>query len=1141
VTATTAADLDHALQRYGDDLYRLALLLAPDDLQAARVLLAAARHMAATGAAPDEHALLAALLDALPAERGYWRRRLPAWAVPPAQRSAAAPLLAAIARLPRRQRLALGLTLLRGFDLAQVAPLLGCDEAAAREQVRDALLTLAPRAAPDLAPADLALADAPDACRPTRAGLALGGDTLHNDPAARGHLALCADCRAAEQSWLRLTGAVEDALRGALREVRLPDDLAERLSEAGALQPPAARGRLADPRLRTALVALPVLALIAFLVFPRGARNVLPPGELAAVPPSDPRELIRRASEYLYTPPPGDGAWHAHYAIQWTFAGGTHALLAADQWIESATGRHRLQLTHHDGGGPYEFELGDGAESAWYAVSPVYAPSIYPLSVDMPAPPAQLQATPDEQQRMLHARLQSGAWDLPAAYLRQAQAATILKTWGRQRDVDGAVLSLIGFSGISPLAPPPDAPDVITSQVTVLLAIDEASGRLRELRELIGPPGGEQITRTIWRVEGEEWVADPAAIARAFDLRRAWNGVGAFIARGRMADPALPLVGPEQVESLAIAVQQYWTGLWMLARPPPGVTSALLVKRDPSPISSNSSDQQERLTFVYLGVGRQLELNTQPAVSVPATMPDAEERTLNGQRLTLQAASAQSYQAQIRHIHPFEGRVVVTQVAARGYTRAELLDFLQSLGPPTLDGYRAQARLFADQYPHDTAFEALLGALALPAPPVDGGARHIIEHTFTRHDPAPNELADPYHQPPYSGFPDHTTHEIWTRGTVVGGTQELASSTRDAGGVLLGRSYLMKELRWYYNAPLSQVEQNPGDFAADVDIWSSQRYPTLLNMLGCGQAELSSNPDGTRTLFLTDANWRADSCQHPFYAQFYQEQTAGNFQSGVDNAPYLVDLPEQEVTTWVDLDTNGRLLRAEVRAGTTRDGTLLEAWELERDQQLPPDSVPAAAFDPAPPDALVRSNTPLAPFNQEPTPTHTATLTEALGLTHTPLFGLPIVGAAPVTGSATLTSTATLTATLAYIDVGTPPPEGASHWSGADDALQGAVRDGYAIQMAYSVTAPAGWPALYLYEGSARSFGAYLHATAHWSTSAPLTLQLGDHSTAAWQVIASQGGKTWTLFELDGTLIAVEYPPDKTLAVIAELRPIAAP
>jgi hypothetical protein len=304
---------------------------------------------------------------------------------------------------------------------------------------------------------------------------------------------------------------------------------------------------------------------------------------------------------------------------------------------------------------------------------------------------------------------------------------------------------------------------------------------------------------------------------------------------------------------------------------------------------------------------------------------------------------------------------------------------------------------------------------------------------------------------------------------------------------------------------------------------------------------MSSNPDGTHTLFLTDANWKTDSCQYPFYTQLYHEQTASDFESDIDSAPYLADLPEQEITTWVDLDTNGRLLRAEVRAGTARGGTLLESWELERDEQLPPERIPAAAFEPAPPDALVHWNTPIGSFNQEPTPIRTATLTEALGLLRTPLLGPAIVGGTQITGSATLTNAATLMATLIFINVGTPPPEGPSHWLDVDNALQGAVRGGYAVQMAYSVTAPAGWPALYLYEGPARSFSAYLRATAHWASSTPVTLQLGERRIAAWQVPAPQGDKTWTLFELDGTLIAVEYPSDKVLAVIAELRPIVAP
>src|SRR5262245_24669945 len=115
VSESTADDLEHALRRHGDDIYRLALLLAPNTTDADEALLAAARRLASAGTAPDERALLAALREVLPRERrGLGRRQLPAWATPPPQRASAARLLAALARLPRQQRLALGLTLLRG-------------------------------------------------------------------------------------------------------------------------------------------------------------------------------------------------------------------------------------------------------------------------------------------------------------------------------------------------------------------------------------------------------------------------------------------------------------------------------------------------------------------------------------------------------------------------------------------------------------------------------------------------------------------------------------------------------------------------------------------------------------------------------------------------------------------------------------------------------------------------------------------------------------------------------------------------------------------------------------------------------------------------------------------------------------------
>src|SRR5689334_11293077 len=129
--------------RFGDDLYRLALLLAPDTTAAARALTRAIRQLAINGATPTEEAMIGALVAALPPARARrLRHRPPEWAHPPAAIADRAPLLKALARLPRPQRLALGLTILRAFEPDQAAALFDGEAATVRSLVRDGLLAL---------------------------------------------------------------------------------------------------------------------------------------------------------------------------------------------------------------------------------------------------------------------------------------------------------------------------------------------------------------------------------------------------------------------------------------------------------------------------------------------------------------------------------------------------------------------------------------------------------------------------------------------------------------------------------------------------------------------------------------------------------------------------------------------------------------------------------------------------------------------------------------------------------------------------------------------------------------------------------------------------------------------------------------
>jgi len=1163
VSSTNATELERTLLRSGDDLYRLALLLSADESGAAQALIKAVRQLATSGSAPEQLALITALLQSLPAERRRLRqRRLPVWARPGAASAARAELLAALAGLPRTQRFALGLTMLRSFESTQIALLLG-DEGRigavqepglasepvrvavdqARAVVRDALLALAPVAIPTVSPALLDSDSAPEDCRPTRAALALNDPALHHDAAIRGHLALCSACRAAEQAWQSLSIAVEEALRGALRDTRLPPTLADQLQVAIQPAPVAGWALLSSPRARLALVALPVLALIAFLVWPRGT----PPAPTASAPPlaqaPAARELVQRARDQLYLPPAGQGVWHGRYEVQWAFADDTMALLAGDAWIDSASGRHRIQLVHHSGGGPYEFELADGISSTSYAISNIYQPSLY-LLLNNQLNRVKVEATPEQQNRMLAARFQSGAWGIASDYLRQATQAE-LRTWGRQRDVDGALLDLVSFSGISPLALPADAPNATTSRVTVLLAINEASGRLREVRELIGPTGSEQTTRITWRQVSEEWINDDQTSSHVFDLLEAWNGVGSFTAIGKLVDPALPLTRAEVVTALASSYQLGWTGLWMPASAPPDTNAAFLLTYGPPQIRGNQPDAATRLTFIYLAPGHRLEISTAPNEGAIPPLVGGEIVLLDQRQMLIRPGNGRRYQAQINHnLGNIPGTTVyTTQVAAFGYTRAELLAVLRTLGPPSLASYAAQARLFADPGQHDSAaFDALLTALA-PAsvgaiPTQAGPPRHFVERVFKRQDQQPDGLPDPYHRPRYSGWPAQVIQDNWVRGEDQPPAVERVAITKGDDGTLYGRQYLGPDQVWYYDALASHVKVYSSALI-DSEQRINEDQSMLMRLIICGAGTLQTSANGARTIVLIEQNWRTGgSCMHPEYAQFFAAQSANDANSDPDQTPFLADRTEAELTTLVGLNAAGRDVKIQTWAGQPATGTLLQSWELISDEVVPPARIPAATFDATPPDALQRwsyqQNQPVRPVPSN------VTITQALALAQTPLFELLT---AQATGVITNTSQVTVTITPPFLNsiiAGPPPNAPGSHWDiDGQDVFDQALRDGYAIRVSYTLTAADGsTQTANLYQWSAQTLGAYLRASAKWQSSSAVTITIGDKQVHGWRVVERPNDVEWLLFELDGTLIAAESPSDELLAALGQLRAV---
>lgn len=1105
------AAIEQSLLRYGDDLYRLALLLAPDERRAGALVAVAVRRACQAPMPPDEPALLAALVAALP-PAGSRQERPPAGLARAALRPADAPVLAALARLPRRQRLALGLLLLRDHDAEQAAAASGTDAEQLRQQLRDALAALAPQVAPDLPPAHFAETDVPEECLPTRRALALGSPLLHTHPAIRGHLALCQECRAVERSWEQLSARVEETLRYTLREVALPGELVEQ-----ALAAPRARwlarlrAALGRPGLRLALVPLAVLVLIAALVLPRARPAASPTGATPATALA-PQALAALALERLYTPPAdgGRGVWHGRWRMRWDFDTTVYANLNGDLWLDPARGRHRVQLVHEAGGGPYEFELADGQQRLIYAATRLYADSLAPGMAPDRLAPLNFQATPEQQGRALTARLDSGAWSSAGRYLRQALAAPDLKSWGRQRDADGATLEVLGFRGYSPLGMPPDTPGAPSQPATLLLSIDTASATLREVRELSGPPGSEQIGRTTWRFLGGEWVADPAAADRALDPARAWSGTSPLSSRSQpLASPDFPLLPAGAVEPLARTLVESWGWPPLPASPPPGARAAVL--RAPPDTGS-----AERLA-AYTGEGRLLVLSQ--VWSATAGSPPAAPGELLSQddlQITLLPGSGMRYQALVRQTGRSDGQTLVRQSArldgqtlrinAQGYTRAELLALIRQLRPLSPAAFRAQQALFADPRPGDPQARALLlDLLDQAAEARPGQIHHTVERVFSRRQGFVARQPSPYQAPLFGGIPEQTRAEQWVRqgqdGRVVVGQTSSITDT-DLG---FERRYQSAEQSWSHQPLLDQLRILDSDGREP----HSQLAQRLLELLACGGVALERAADGSALISQVQADWRTRSCGAGSYTeQLAQQQREGYWES----QPYLTDLVESEpISLWLYLSPAGRAVRLEARAGQTRASMLVEAREILTDEWLPAAQVDPALFDPRPPQALVTARGSfqvLAPDQPDPQPAReqTLTLSQAAAAQPTPLWVLPAQAAPPA-------PTAELREIVRVSGFAGP----VNHESPALDAF---LR-GLALRLSYNIhTAGDGIMALEIYQGPAERLGRYLRTQARWRSSTPITHSVGGQTTTVWHMTALDD-RPWLVFERDGTLVCI--------------------
>src|SRR5262245_33963000 len=174
---------------------------------------------------------------------------------------------------------------------------------------------------------------------------------------------------------------------------------------------------------------------------------------------------------------------------------------------------------------------------------------------------------------------------------------------------------------------------------------------------------------------------------------------------------------------------------------------------------------------------------------------------------------------------------------------------------------------------------------------------------------------------------------------VMSDTFEISATIRNNDQAIIARQYGNSTQSWSYMPAIGELSQERSQPPLQP-IWGYLDQRLILNMLACGLGQMRTHGDGTRTVFLGSAHWQVGNCQYLSYYFMREAQINALPHEQSDLWPYLADIADDTLTTWIDLNASGQAIRAEVRAGTQRSGTLLEGWELVSSELLPMARVP---------------------------------------------------------------------------------------------------------------------------------------------------------------------------------------------------------
>ncbi len=647
-------DLVHWLTNAGSVAYSFALALTPDERTAQRLLQLWVRTLREQPPAVWRNDELITRL---------YRLALSKYADQPRERRPApptAPILGPLRTLSLDQRMAVLAYSLLSADYARLAAMLNTSPDNALVTFQQAITALAPALGHHLTQQIQS-----DACVTVRQALINPTQHLQLFETVRRHLSTCTHCRLFDREWQAVTHELIATLRRIQDNQPLPTRLLNRLLKSA----PAPRQRFAQWSLL--IPPLVLIILILTLILPGLLRNPLTVVTTGAAEPSiTAGELVNRALVHGGIPEPeGPPIWYARYQTIWYFNNRTIAPLFAEIWHDRDNpARHRLQLRHIEGGAPYEFQLGDGTRRFYYALDGSYAPTLYG---DLP-----IRAAPNEpelvvslmsaeqQQAAFFARRQTGPWRIVPSYLQQAAEAPDLRLLGQQR-IGNRLAYIVSFRGFSPL----DLPAEAAEPVMVLMTIAGQDGHVLSITELVGPPGGTQTSRVVWRLAEFNWLVSSEQIRDAFTFERAWNGRAEAegSAPQPLIDPSWPLLRRANVIEPA-QLARVSEPFVLPATIPVGIEQAVLLQLRGSTMNG----------VLYTGRNKRLILTFDRIPDIDSTVPT---EVIDRWRVRIEPVRGQRYRVAIEPDSARGNAGTRIALDTQGFTIDELRAVIATLQP----------------------------------------------------------------------------------------------------------------------------------------------------------------------------------------------------------------------------------------------------------------------------------------------------------------------------------------------------------------------------------------------------------------------------------------------------------------------------